>query len=260
MQTNDKTYWFLFRDKDLFLRRTGNTYAIPYEVTSPVTLTTEPFLVSTLLPAPCAAAYVPNEAQTPPNYEFVGLRKCFELLPSAAYRSAGKCAELLYWDLHSRYCTDCGTPMQQATAISKRCPACGHEMWPMLATAIIVLVQRGDEVLLVQAKNFVSDFYGLVAGFVETGETLEECVHREVMEETQLSITNVRYFASQPWPYPCGLMVGFMADYESGDLCLQQTELNTGAWFSRTHLPKIPDKLSMARMLLDEWIEQGALE
>ena len=111
-----------------------------------------------------------------------------------------------------------------------------------------------DEVLLVHARNFRRDFFGLVAGFVETGETLEEAVHREVMEETGITIGNLRYFGSQPWPYPCGLMVGFHADYVSGSIRLQSEELSQGAWFRREHLPEIPEKLSIARRLIDDWL------
>ena len=146
--------------------------------------------------------------------------------------------------------------MKMHTDISKRCTSCGKEVWPQLATAIIVRIQRGDEILLVHAKNFATNFYGLVAGFVETGETLEEAVKREVMEETQLEITNLKYFASQPWPYPCGLMVGFTADYVSGDIRLQRSELSSGGWFRRDNLPTIPEKLSIARKLIDDWIKQ----
>ena len=127
-------------------------------------------------------------------------------------------------------------------------------MWPSLATAIIVLVHRGDEVLLVHARNFRGNFFGLVAGFVETGESLEEAVHREVMEETGLTITNLRYFGSQPWPYPSGLMVGFHADYVSGEIKLQKEELAAGQWFTKDNLPEIPEKLSIARRIIDDWL------
>ena len=155
--------------------------------------------------------------------------------------------------------------MKLHTDISTRCEHCGKEGWPQLATAVIVLIRRyvpasatspaKEEVLLVHAKNFRGDHYGLVAGFVETGETLEEAVYREVMEETGLHITNLRYFGSQPWPYPCGLMVGFTADYDYGKIHLQRSELTKGAWFDRDHLPAIPEKMSIARQLIDDWLE-----
>ena len=144
--------------------------------------------------------------------------------------------------------------MKMHTEISKRCTECGKEIWPQLATAVIVLIHRGDEVLLVRARNFRGDFYGLVAGFVETGETLEEAVVREVHEETGIEITNIRYFASQPWPYPSGLMVGFHADYVAGEIHLQRSELSSGGWFRKDNLPHIPEKLSIARRLIDSWL------
>lgn len=108
---------------------------------------------------------------------------------------------------------------------------------------------------MVHAHNLRGKYYGLVAGFVETGETLEECVRRELMEETGVTVKNIRYFGSQPWPYPCGLMIGFYADYVEGDLHLQRSEIAYGGWFNRDKLPDIPGKVSMARMLIDAWLE-----
>ena len=189
-----------------------------------------------------------------------GLRQSYYHLSSHDYLLAGKCHELLYWDSNTKFCGVCGAPMKFHTDISKRCTQCGKEVWPQLATAVIVLVSRGDEVLLVHAKNFRGDFYGLVAGFVETGETLEEAVCREVMEETGLTIKNLHYYGSQPWPYPCGLMVGFLAEYDNGDIHLQRSELSRGAWFNPHHLPQIPEKLSIARQIIDYWLDLKSKE
>ena len=138
----------------------------------------------------------------------------------------------------------------------KKCPKCGLEMYPPIATAIIVLIQRGDEILLVHNRAFKRDYYGLVAGFLEAGESLEQCVRREVMEETGLTIKNLRYFGSQTWPYPSGLMVGFTAEYESGNIKLQEDELTAGAFYNRNNLPHIPQKMSIARKLIDWWLEK----
>lgn len=199
----------------------------------------------------------PNIIDTPSGvaeHVLMGLREAYYHLTPEHYRMAGKCSELLYWDRNARFCGACGAPMEHTTAISKRCTRCGKEIWPSPAPSVIVRICRGDEVLLVHAHNFKTPFYGLIAGFVETGETLEEAVRREVMEETGLTITNLRYFMSQPWPYPCGLMVGFTADYLSGELHLQSSELAYGGWFRYDHLPRIPQKLSIARMLIDDWL------
>ena len=188
--------------------------------------------------------------------QMVGLRQSFKMLSAEMYRLAGKCAELVYWDQNSRYCGVCGAPMQWATEISKHCTQCGKELWPQLQTAVIVRVTRDEELLMVHARNFHGRHFGLVAGFVETGETLEDCVRREVREETGLSIKNLRYFGSQPWPYPAGLMVGFTAEYDGGELRLQRTELTDGGWFTRDNLPELPDQASIARALIDNWLER----
>ncbi|MDO5343145.1 MAG: NAD(+) diphosphatase, partial [Bacteroidia bacterium] len=145
--------------------------------------------------------------------------------------------------------------MAQKSDEVRKCPECRQEFYPNLAPAIIVRVQKEDKILMVRARNFRGNFYGLVAGFVEPGETLEQCVEREVMEETGLRITNIRYFGSQPWPYPSGVMIGFTADYVGGELKLQQEELAAGDFFTRDQMPTLPKKLSIARKLVDDWLE-----
>lgn len=192
------------------------------------------------------------------RYEMCGLRASYYKLTDVLYRIAGKCEELLYWSRNTQFCGTCGGRMKMHTDISKRCEKCGREVWPQLSTAVIVLIRKGEEVLLVHARNFRGNFFGLVAGFVETGETLEEAVEREVLEETGLRIRNIRYFGSQSWPYPCGLMVGFNAEYQSGDIHLQDSEIAAGAWFRKDNLPEIPEKLSIARKLIDNWLDETA--
>ena len=216
--------------------------------------------------------------------EMMGLRKSHAVLSPEEYQLASKAAELIYWDQNTKYCGVCGAPTKWMTDISKKCPECGKEWWPSPSTAIIVRVCRMrqsdnlqsdncnnkrnaiqssncessncqiSEVLLVRARNFRSNHYGLVAGFLETGESLEECVERELREEVGISVKNLKYFGSQPWPYPFGLMVGFTADYADGEIRLQKEELTEGGWFTRDNLPPIPDKASIARRLIDDWL------
>ena len=243
--------YFVFCQSDIVLEKTADGYQIPTE--QPTEL--KPW--TTVLNVDGEKAYrIDQPLLGNERYEMCGLRQSYYKLSSEEYLKAGKCHELLYWDQNTKFCGVCGGTMKFHTDISKRCEHCGKEVWPQLATAVIVLVRRENEILLVHANNFRTDFYGLVAGFVETGETLEEAVHREVLEETGLHIKNLKYFASQPWPYPCGLMVGFMAEYDSGKIHLQRSELSKASWFDKDHLPQIPEKLSIARQLIDYWLEE----
>lgn len=273
-----KRYYFVFcKDELLMEQRDDGTCTIPCQEEPPTEVkpwTTilnvtpldgiEVKTYSVDMPLTSTPSHLPN-SPTPPLgstaslceelLTSIPLRQSYYHLPEALYLKAGKCAELLYWDRNTKFCGVCGGPMKFHTDISKRCEHCGKEVWPQLATAVIVLIRRGDdEVLLARGRNFKTDFYGLIAGFVETGETLEEAVQREVMEETGLTVTNIRYFDSQPWPFPSGLMVGFTADYAGGELHLQREELKKAGWFHRDHLPKLPEKLSIARRLIDNWL------
>ena len=253
------TYWFVFLGNSLLLRHDDEGYGIPCSAFPPVPL--REWTHQQDLPQMDGKACVAYSINMPPTdmdgFAMMGLRESWKVLPERFYNAASKAAELLYWDSNTRYCGMCGAPMKRETAISKRCTNCGKEVWPQVSPAIIVRIRRGDDILLVHAKNFRrSEMFGLVAGFVETGETLEECVIREVREEVGLSVTNIRYFGSQPWPYPCGLMIGFTADYVSGELHLQEEELSKAGWFNRSNLPPIPDKMSIARRLIDDYIRE----
>lgn len=258
MDNEKDKYYFVFCRGDILMERLDDgSYTIPHGTEPPAETEPGTHILDVTPPdgIEVKTYRIAEPVADSERYEMCGLRASYYKLPHDLYLKAGKCEELLYWDGNTQYCGVCGAPMSMHTQISKRCSKCGKEVWPQLATAVIVLVHKGEnEVLLVHAKNFKGNFYGLVAGFVETGETLEEAVHREVREETGLEITNLRYFGSQPWPYPCGLMVGFEADYVSGNIKLQQSELAAGAWFNRNDLPTIPEKLSIARRLIDAWL------
>ena len=253
-----KKYWFAFKGNELLVEKhPDGTFSIPFSP-EPPTSPVSPGAVHNITPmggSEVKAYYIHDEAIDTGRYTLCGLRASYYKLPAEMYLKAGKCSEILYWDASNAYCGSCGGKMRMKTDISKQCSVCGKEIWPQLSTAVIVLVHKGeDEILLVHANNFRGNFYGLVAGFVETGETLEQAVEREVREETGLSIKNIRYYASQPWPYPCGLMVGFYAEYAGGAIRLQRSELASGGWYRRDSLPTLPEKLSIARRLIDHFL------
>ncbi|MBQ2322828.1 MAG: NAD(+) diphosphatase [Bacteroidales bacterium] len=203
------------------------------------------------------AAHLPQWQSANPEFSAEDFRPLFLTMPHPAFAAACKAKQMVFWDEQSRFCPECGSPLQPLTDISKKCPECGHETYPPISPAIIVRVERGqDEILMVRARNFRDDHYGLVAGFVEVGESLEECVRREVREETGLEITDIKYWGSQPWPFPSGLMVGFVAQYAGGQIKIQQEELIDARFFRRGQLPALPGKMSIARQLIDEWTGQ----
>lgn len=187
------------------------------------------------------------------GFELSQLRPLFNTMPSDMFKATCKASQVVYWDIHSRYCPVCGTQTEQFAFNAKRCPKCKFEIYPTISPASIVLVRRGDEILMVKAKNFRNNHYGLVAGFLETGESAEECVRREVREETGLEIENIKYFGSQAWPFPSGLMIAFTADYKSGNIKIQEEELVDAAFFTRDNLPNLPGEMSVARQLIEAW-------
>lgn len=270
-------YYFAFCQGDVLLTTEGN---IPFGDTPPISFQPWEHVTDIQADGCCCHVYrLERPIVGKEGLQMMPLRASFDVLSQQEYALAGKAAELIYWDQNTKYCGCCGAPMKLHTPISKRCSECGKEVWPQLATAVIVritrfkdlrMIEEGtqpqasnikssnapiEEVLLVHANNFRRPYYGLVAGFVETGETLEEAVRREVREETGIEITDIRYFGSQPWPYPCGLMVGFTAKYVSGDIHLQRSELSKGGWFTRDNMPPIPGKSSIARALIDDWLQ-----
>ena len=242
------------------MNQEANGYRVPFGEEPPVKVPVGSTIhnIGDMEGIPCKTytIHTPIPGDEAPLRQMMGLRASYDELPFEEYYKAGKAFEILNWDKNTRYCPSCGVPTHQISDIGKKCPECRQEFYPHISPAIIVRITKGDSILLVHARNFRGTFYGLVAGFLEAGETLEECVHREVMEEVGLRIKNLKYFGSQPWPYPSGVMIGFTAEYESGSIKLQDEELNAGAFYTKDNLPEIPRKLSLARKLIDDWLEK----
>jgi NAD+ diphosphatase len=256
---NKEMKWFVFYYGQLLLKQQGDNLLVPEGDEPPVTVPEGHKVHEVTMNDGVKVKTFEIDGLDGLNgingqWKLIGLRDSFNYIPLEDYLCGGKAAQILYWDKHSHYCPTCGVPTVQETPIMKKCPKCGLEMYPPIATAIIVLIQKGDEILLVHNRAFKRNYYGLVAGFLEAGESLEQCVHREVKEETGLTIKNLQYFGSQTWPYPSGLMVGFTAEYESGTIKLQEDELSAGAFYGKDNLPEIPKKMSIARKLIDWWL------
>ena len=176
-------------------------------------------------------------------------------LPDDLLTMYGLARQILYWEKMSGHCSRCGAAMERvASTWGKRCLGCGHEHYPHIHPCIIVLIKRGEEFLLARKPEWAPGRYSLVAGFVDFGESLEECVEREVMEETGLKVTGVRYVGSQNWPFPSQLMAGFVAEYASGEIAVDRVELEDARWFSRGEMPaSLPPARSIARWIIDRF-------
>jgi len=208
----------------------------------------------------CYALELSDSFSAPDGTAYEGLRALFGRLPDDHFTLAGRAVQILHWDQTHRYCGRCGEPTVHAPSDrAKLCPKCGLLSFPRLSPAVIMLVHRGDELLLARNAAFQGGFYSVLAGFVEPGESLEEAVMREVHEEVGLELDNIRYFGSQPWPFPHQLMIGFTAAYAGGDIRLQTEEIIEAAWFHRYgELPRLPGKLSIARKLIDAFVDDAS--
>ena len=165
--------------------------------------------------------------------------------------------ELSEWLLINRFCGCCGAMMMLHSNPRERafvCPKCGYSAYPKIAPAIIVLVTKGDRILLQRNTHYKGVIWSLVAGFVDAGENLEDAVRREISEEASIEVGNIRYFGSQTWPYPSNIMIGFRAEYVSGELKPDGEEVVESGWFARDNLPEIPRPGSIARAMIDFWM------
>ena len=201
----------------------------------------------------CWAAEAPADASPPPpGLAWEGLRTLFSVLEDAHFALAGRAIQLLDWDRSHRFCGRCGTPTEAKTEERVRaCPACRLGVYPRLSPAVMALVRREGEILLGRSPHFPPGMYSALAGFVEPGETLEQCIEREVEEEVGVRVSRIRYFASQPWPFPNSLMIAFICDWQSGEIRPQAGEIEDAKWFKVLQLPKLPSKISIARRLID---------
>jgi len=176
----------------------------------------------------------------------------FSVLDDTHFALAGRAVQIIDWDRNHQFCGRCGAPTESKTEERARiCRACRLTCYPKIAPAMMALVRRGREVLLGRSAHFPPGMYSALAGFVEAGETLEQCVQREVFEEVGVSVTNIQYFASQPWPFPNSLMIAFVCEYAGGEIAPQETEIEAAAWFDVFQLPVLPSKISIARRLID---------
>lgn len=205
------------------------------------------------------AALAGPEAELGPGAQWVHLRKLYGAVEEADWALAGRAVQIIQWDLNHQFCGRCGGQTEHHNADRARvCRSCGTMAYPRLTPAVIVLVEREDgRALLAWGRQFPGRFFSALAGFVEPGESLEECVLREVKEEVGIEVGELAYFGSQPWPFPHSVMIGFTARYVGGELQPQESEIVEADWFHHDELPPVPrGGMSIAGWLIEDWVSR----
>ncbi len=265
----EPAYWFIFNRYRLLIYNDNSEVRIP--------LLTDPAEMSLSLLRKqylgyleqgdevihCYSGEVSEDTHPPEGMKFLGLRRLFGRVDDETLALAGRAVQIKEWDKTHQYCGQCGSAVVQIDyERAKKCPECDYTTYPRISPAIIVRVERpsesGTELLLARNHRHPDGFFSVLAGFVEPGESLEECVRREVCEEVGIEIDNIRYFGSQPWPFPNSLMIAFTADYAGGEIVLEQEELAEAGWYKASALPLVPPRVSIARRMIDAFVEKNS--
>lgn len=205
----------------------------------------------------CFVVEMDGVVQSQESVRFEELRKLYDVLGKELATLAGRAIQLLEWDTRTAFCGCCGSgTFRRRQERAKECPECGTLFFPKISPAVIVLIEKENEALLARSHGFPSGLYGLIAGFVEPGESVEEAVVREVMEEVGVSIKDLEYFGSQPWPYPDSLMIGFTAKYAGGEIRMDTREIEDARWFKHHEIPAVPSTSSISGQLITYFIER----
>jgi NAD+ diphosphatase len=250
-------YWFVFKERKMLVVMSGAESSPPLLIDirdSGIHPVRELYL-GTLDGVHCYAAEIDRSINPPEDMAFYGLRDIHGSLNENLFRIAFRAIHTIDWDRADQFCGHCGTKNEaKADERAKKCPRCGYVSFPRISPAIIVLVEHDGKALLARSPRFKEGLYSVLAGFVEPGESLEDAVRREVKEEAGIDVKNVRYFGSQPWPFPDSLMIGFTAEYAGGDIKIDDNEILDARWFSVDDMPEIPDKISISRALIDSFL------
>ena len=258
-----KALWFIFRGRDILIKTHKNPGAIPrlLDISELGLPAIREQYLGELEGKHCFSIELPPDAKAPESMEFVDLRQAYSQMSEGCFELINKAVQVMEWDRTNQFCSRCGTKTSRKPGErGKECPECGELFYPRISPAVIVLIRNGNKVLLARSPNFPSDMYSLIAGFVEPGETAEAAVAREVWEEVGIRVKNITYFGTQSWPFPNSFMIGFTAEYDSGDIRPDGFEIEDAKWFSADNLPFLPGKISISRKLIDHFLKEEELE
>lgn len=249
-------WWLIIQGNALVVEEGSDGFRLP-EGDRPAWLDAgrEPLCIGLWQNRPLRAVSIGSKSELPRPFTAEPFNAAEERLDGRLLTLGGLALQILGWDRHCAVCSRCGGELERIQGTwGKRCTGCGHEHYPHIHPCVIVLVRRGSEFLLVRKAAWPKGRYSLVAGFLDIGESLEECVHREVAEETGIKVRNLRYVGSQNWPFPSQLMAGYVADYAGGSIRADEAEIEDARWFCVDDMPEsLPAKRSIARWIIDTY-------
>jgi NAD+ diphosphatase len=251
-------YWLAFSSARLLVKGSGAKFNIPFssnlEDLGLAPIRTQ--YLGTFDGLPCHSAELPPDIPAPEGLIFTDLRSFYFGTEEDVFLLAGRALQIMAWDQTHQYCGRCGHRTETLPGeMAKSCPACKFISYPRISPAVIVAVLKDNQILLTRYAQFRGNMRTIIAGFLEPGETLEECVQREVFEEVGLQVRNIKYFGNQPWPFPNSLMIGFTAEYAGGEIKVDGKEIAEADWYLANNTPEIPPEMSISREIIDWFIE-----
>jgi NAD+ diphosphatase len=255
----------IYYNNDLLLEKKGENYYIPNLEKLPIWIEkgkiTYTHAIGIYNQINCEAIELSEKIDLPKSYEWISLRAALNLVDYNWYSVITRAYHTIHWDKNHRFCGRCGQEtVYIPNTLERQCIRCQLFFYPRISPSIIVLIYKKNQILMARKAEFSPGVYGLIAGFVEPGETLEETLHREVQEEVGLKVKNINYFGSQPWPFPDSLMIAFTAEYAEGEIKLNDGELETADWFDIDHLPGYPSSsVSISRKLIDDYLKKSEI-
>src|SRR3990167_466001 len=249
----NQSYWFIIQSNDLLLNKDNSLPKWPH-VKSIASHFIRQFLLGKFNNIEYYCAQIATGVNV--NLNPVPLKKALALFNNEIYSIGVKAYSVINWDKNHKFCGCCGSLTEHnGKGFERICAICGLSFFPRISPSIIVLIHKDDHLVMARSPHFPAGVYGLIAGFVEIGENLEEAVHREVKEEVGLEIKELTYFGSQPWPFPDSLMVAFTAQYAAGDILMDKEEIEDAGWYKYDNLPGRPSMpMSIASALLDNFV------
>ncbi len=251
------TVWILLQDADILVRTDGDRMTLP-RGEAPLMATVSrgaPVLLGRIGEISYVTTSIAAEHVVEDSWQACDLRSLYGRIPDVEWSLAGYASQIAHWERTSGFCPVCGHEMGAMGPEWKRCCThCRHERYPSVSPAVLALVHDGDRILLAHKPGWGAR-RSILAGFAVPGESLEECVHREVLEEAGVRVSELQYFGSQPWPFPHQIMIGFYSRYVSGDIVIDAEELAGAEWYDFENLPQLPPPLSLSRQMIDAWTE-----